>query len=53
MEERVTVVCGRRIEQIGGAILRGLVRQYDGVVVDLGTAALAAGPLRRDARRIQ
>ena len=37
MEETVAIVCGRRVEQIGAAGLQEVIRQYDAVVVDLGT----------------
>ena len=37
MEERVAVVCGRRIEEVYAAGLQELIRQYEAVVVDLGT----------------
>ena len=37
MEDRVALVCGRRIEEVDAAGLRAWMRRYDVVVVDLGT----------------
>src|SRR5574341_96339 len=37
MEEFLSVVCGRRVEKIGAATLRGFACRYQVVIIDLGT----------------
>ncbi len=50
MEELLTMVCGRRTEQVPAASLRELAEQYKGVVVDLGTGDVSYRAGRKPAR---